>query len=204
VTIRIYMANPVDVKKSAAGYNLPRSVLLVADSISPNRIPCPKNTRLAENAKTIPPHTGGISEKLSGNKGNGNELSGMKARIDACIRTAASKYGLDPELIKGVVRAESDFRPNAVSPAGAQGLMQLMPGTAKDMGVKNPFDIEENIEGGTRYLKKMLDNFGGDVKTALAAYNAGPGTVKKFNGMVPYKETKLYVERVLKFSGYKT
>jgi soluble lytic murein transglycosylase-like protein len=103
-------------------------------------------------------------------------------------------------LIKGVIRAESNFQVDAVSRAGAQGLMQLMPGTAKELSVTRPFDIDQNIDGGTRYLRKMLDSFGGDVKLALAAYNAGPGTVRKYAGNVPYQETTQYINRVLRFS----
>jgi hypothetical protein len=120
--------------------------------------------------------------------------------IDQHVQKAAEKYDLSPDLIKGVIRAESNFKVKAISSAGAQGLMQLMPATAKELGVKNPFDIAQNIDGGAKYLRKMLDRFGGNVRKALAAYNAGPGTVIKYNGRVPYPETRQYVKRVLRFS----
>ncbi len=116
------------------------------------------------------------------------------------VQKAAAKYNLPPALINGVIRAESNFKVKAVSSAGAQGLMQLMPATAKELGVKNSFDIAQNIDGGAKYLRKMLDRFGGNVRKALAAYNAGPGTVIKYNGRVPYPETRQYVRRVLRFS----
>lgn len=122
-----------------------------------------------------------------------------RQKIEDSVQQAARKYDLPPGLIKGVIRAESNFRINAVSPAGAQGLMQLMPATAKELGVTKPFDIDQNIDGGSRYLRKMLDSFGGDVKLALAAYNAGPGTVRKYDGDVPYPETIQYIDRVLRF-----
>jgi hypothetical protein len=130
---------------------------------------------------------------------SGNVVTRQK--ILKSIDKAAAKYRLPPSLLRGVVKAESDFQVHAVSSAGAQGLMQLMPGTAKELGVTDPFDIDQSIDGGARYLRKMLDMFGGDVKKALAAYNAGPGTVKRYDGKVPYKETIHYVQRVLKFSG---
>ena len=121
--------------------------------------------------------------------------------IEKSIHKAAKKYNLPTGLIRGVIRAESNFQVKAVSHAGAQGLMQLMPGTAKELGIENPFDIEQNIDGGARYLRKMLDSFGGDIKVALAAYNAGPGAVEKYGGQIPpYQETEKYVDRVLKFS----
>ena len=114
------------------------------------------------------------------------------------IKIAARKYNLPEKLIASVIQAESNFKADAVSPAGAQGLMQLMPATAKELGVDDPFDVRQNIDGGAGYLRQMLDRFGGDVRLALAAYNAGPGTVEKYNGSVPYRETQIYIERVLK------
>jgi soluble lytic murein transglycosylase-like protein len=118
-------------------------------------------------------------------------------KIEKAIQEAAAQYQLSPKLIKGVIKAESNYDANAVSPAGAQGLMQLMPGTARDLGVNNPFDIKQNIDGGVRYLRKMMDMFGGNVRKALSAYNAGPETVKRYNGNVPYSETRQYVDRVI-------
>lgn len=117
--------------------------------------------------------------------------------IRQSIRNAATKYAISEELIQSVIQAESSYRPDAVSPAGAQGLMQLMPATAKELGVSDPFDVDQNIDGGTRYLRKMMNRFGGDIKLALAAYNAGPGTVQRYNGNVPYPETQAYIQRVL-------
>lgn len=136
-----------------------------------------------------------------------NPASGSRADtssiqpVEKSIQQAAAKYNLAPELIRSVIRAESNFQAGAVSPAGAKGLMQLMPETAKDLGVTNVFDVHQNIDGGARYLRQMLDRFGGDLKRALAAYNAGPGAVEQYNGDVPYVETRQYVKRVLRSAG---
>ncbi len=118
---------------------------------------------------------------------------------DTLIRRTARLYEVPPALVKAVVKTESNFQRHAVSRAGAQGLMQLMPGTASDLGVQDPFSPEENIHGGTRYLRAMIDRFSGDWKQALAAYNAGPGSVDLYGGIPPYRETREYVERVLHY-----
>lgn len=120
----------------------------------------------------------------------------VTADYDAMIEAAAAKNAIDPALVKAVVRAESGFRSDAVSPVGAQGLMQLMPETAASLGVSDPFDPEQNIEAGTRYLKSQIDRFG-STELALAAYNAGPGNVVKYGGIPPFNETKNYVSRVM-------
>jgi soluble lytic murein transglycosylase-like protein len=118
--------------------------------------------------------------------------------FDTLIARAARRHGLPPGLVKAVVRAESNFQPHAVSDKGAQGLMQLMPETAENLGVDDPFRAEDNVYGGTRYLRAMYERYG-DWKYALAAYNAGPGAVDRFGGVPPYAETQEYVERVLHY-----
>jgi len=120
------------------------------------------------------------------------------------IMRNSMKYNIDSSLIRAVITAESNWQPMAVSPKGAMGLMQLMPSTAREMDVKNPFNPEENIEGGTRYLRYLLDIFGGDLKLALAAYNAGPDTVRRYSGIPPIVETRDYVKRVLSLYNGKT
>ena len=124
-------------------------------------------------------------------------VSGKRDEIDAIIREKSSRLGLDEKLVRSVVAAESNYDPKAVSAKGAQGLMQLMPQTAKEMGVNDVFDTEENLEGGSQYLKLMLDRYGNDVQKALAAYNAGPGAVDKAGKIPEFKETQSYVKKVL-------
>jgi len=125
------------------------------------------------------------------------KVSATKASILGYIKEASEKFGVEEKLIKAVVRQESGFNPNAVSKAGAKGLMQLMPKTADALGVKDVFNPKENIEGGVKYLKQMLDKYNGNKILALAAYNAGPNAVDKYSGVPPYKETQNYVKSIL-------
>jgi hypothetical protein len=121
------------------------------------------------------------------------------AEYEQIIKNCADKYGVNSCLIKAVIHAESGYNPNAVSRKGATGLMQLMPGTARTLKVSNSFDPKDNVEGGVKYLRFLLDTFRGDVSLALAAYNAGMNKVAKFGGIPPYAETRNYVNRVLSY-----
>ena len=125
--------------------------------------------------------------------------SANPAEYENIIRANAEKYGVSASLIKAVIHAESGYNPNAVSRKGASGLMQLMPGTARSLKVNNSFDPKDNVEGGVKYLRFLLDTFRGDVSLAVAAYNAGLNKVAKFGGIPPYAETRTYVNRVLSY-----
>jgi soluble lytic murein transglycosylase-like protein len=204
-----YLKNPV-LRTQVA--RLPR-VRAVASSAAVG----PRSTDTKEEAKTAAAAAQPAKADRADKSGAGRSasrmsrstLQGFRAEnaaghpVETSVQKAAAKYNLPPELIRGVIRAESNFQADAVSSAGARGLMQLMPETAKELGVTNPFDIQQNIDGGARYLRQMLDRFNGDLKRALAAYNAGPGAVEQFNGDVPFTETRQYVQRVLRFSGLK-
>jgi membrane-bound lytic murein transglycosylase B len=116
--------------------------------------------------------------------------------IDSAIEQAAARHNVDPNLVRAVVKVESNFNPNAVSRKGAMGLMQLMPSTARQLNVKNPFDPEQNVDAGVRHLKQLLESYGGDIKLTLAAYNAGAGAVARSSGVPHYAETQNYVRRI--------
>ena len=120
-------------------------------------------------------------------------------QFDPIIADASKKYGLEAPLIKAVIKAESDFDPNAISNKGARGLMQIMPMNYRLLNVENPFDPYQSIEAGARYLRDMMDRYNGKLNLSLAAYNAGPGAVDRHGGVPPYQETEEYIERVMRY-----
>jgi soluble lytic murein transglycosylase-like protein len=150
-------------------------------------------------------NTSSVTDPLADpNVGGGTPYSNQKfsytgsdsSSFASIIKTAAQRYGVDEALVKSVIQVESNFNPNAVSAAGALGLMQLMPGTASGLGVSNPLDPAQNVDGGVKFLRQLLDRFGGNIDLALAGYNAGPGAVAQYGGIPPYAETQAYVQRV--------
>lgn len=147
-------------------------------------------TGMQKNIKDTPFADKVFSSQIASNS-SGN------ADIDALIEQYSAKNGLDSAFVKAVIKQESGFQPKVTSHCGAMGLMQLMPATANSLGVTDAYDPEQNIAGGTKYLKGLLDRFGGDKSLALAAYNAGPNAVAKYNGIPPYKETQNYVKNIM-------
>ena len=137
--------------------------------------------------------TGTMTQDLFRSASHINRTSSM----DEMFERAASATGLSTKLLKAVAKQESSFNPTAVSKAGAMGVMQLMPTTARSLGVRDPFDAEQNIMGGAKYIAQQLQRFGGNIEKALAAYNAGPNAVEKYNGIPPYKETQNYVRTIM-------
>ena len=154
-----------------------------------------ENNAAAKEFKSI------LDEKMAQDKPENSiekiSFKNSRENIESLIEKYAQKNNLDPDFIKAVVKQESGFNPDAKSKCGAMGLMQLMPQTAKGLGVVDAFDPEQNIEGGVKYLKSMLNRFNNDPKLALAAYNAGPAAVQKYGDIPPYKETQNYVKNIL-------
>lgn len=153
---------------------------------------------------TNTPHSGFLKKNKSDFKWHMSERGAHRSQAgylsyDELIRKISKKHSMDPELVKAVVKAESNFNPNAVSRVGARGLMQLMPDTAKYLGVKNIDDPSDNVDGGVRYLKYLMEKFDSKLPLVLAAYNAGENVVRRYNGIPPYKETKRYVKKVLAY-----
>jgi soluble lytic murein transglycosylase-like protein len=132
------------------------------------------------------------------------ERTAAPSGVRASVARIARAQGVDPALVDAVIERESGFDPNATSSAGARGLMQLMPGTAQALGVSRPYDPIENVTGGVRYLRGLIERFGGDLRLALAAYNAGPAAVERYGGVPPFAETRRYVDGVLAAYHHKT
>jgi soluble lytic murein transglycosylase-like protein len=170
-----------------------QSMIAACDGQAPAQTPAAAGTSFDQQLQGA---TGqlGVADSPAGAAGSGD--TPYSSQIDA----AAQKYGIDPALLKGLIKQESGFNPNAGSPAGAQGLTQLMPGTARSLGCTNPLDPAQAIDAGAKYLRQQLDAFGGDVRKALAAYNAGPGAVQRFGGVPPYGETQNYVQKVMAYA----
>ena len=172
------------------------AAFLVAVFLAAGAAPADAQIRIERdaNGRRVLTNTGGVPARRAPTLGSRVEPRELEPLIDSY----ANRYELDPKLVHAVIRAESGYNTRALSPKGARGLMQLMPATARELDVRDAFDPASNIAGGTRYLRRMLDQFAGSVELALAGYNAGPEAVRRFGGIPPYRETRKYVTRVLR------
>jgi len=174
---------------------------MTLESVLPNTTNVLTNTILAAQSRpAVHPSVDGNVATFA-NTFRARALSSGCSELDAMFDAAGREYNLSPDLLKAVAKVESNFRSDLVSSAGAMGVMQLMPGTAKYLGVSDAFDPAQNIMGGAKYLREQIDRFDGDIKLALAAYNAGWPTVKKHGGIPPFRETQAYVPKVLGHMG---
>ncbi len=200
-----YMVNVVLESWQSQSLEMLRSATLVDAETSfaqllLNALEQPPRTLPAHRSVAMLPAAGptDVGDSRPGAQATSATSADSKQRLIEIADRTAKKYGVNPRLVRSVISAESGFNPHAVSRAGAEGLMQLMPKTAAELGVKNPMNPEQNIDGGVRYLKQMLQRYGGNVSLALAAYNAGPGAVDRAGGIPHYRETQAYVRTVMR------
>lgn len=178
-------------------FNLPQAQLPGADFAARLHAEIDRSAAgAAEKAHTVQAAAPSVAVKETARAERTAPTDAAQPDLARTIHAAAQKYAVDPKLVSAVAEVESGGRQDAVSDAGAIGVMQLMPGTAAELGV-NPYDMKSNVEGGTKYLSELLGTFGGDVRKAVAAYNAGASAVKAYGGVPPYAETQDYVNRVL-------
>ncbi len=191
---------PVTSRRSASSDAAPvRRNQLVFWSVTEHRWkPVPTaNVRAARSAVAeVNAYLGRNSATASPSFVNTSRGNFTQAEIDAAVERAAQRHNVDPNLVRALIKVESNFNPNAVSSKGAMGLMQLMPQTARELHLTNPFDPDQNVEAGVRHLKKLMESFGGDVRLSLAAYNAGAGAVIRSSGIPHFQETRNYVNRI--------